>query len=72
MFWITNNAIQLAKIERDEKGYYGDPIGNNTIGVQSVDILLKTRIHEWRFMALQNKDPRSSTNNQLMGLQWKL
>lgn len=51
--------IQLAKIESDEKGRYGDPIGNKTIGVQSGDIILKTRIHVWRFMILpkQNRTP---------------
>lgn len=48
--------IQLAKIESDEKGRYGDPIGNKTIGVQSGDIILKTRIHVWRFMTLPKQN----------------
>lgn len=49
--------IQLAKIESDEKRRYGDPIGNKTIGVQSGDIILKTRIHVWRFMTLSKQSP---------------
>lgn len=49
--------IQLAKIESDDKGRYGDPIGNKTIGVQSGDIILKTRIHVWRFMILPKQSP---------------
>jgi len=59
-------AIQFAKIESDEKGRYGNPVGNKTVGAQSGDIILKTRIHEWRFMTLQNKVPHNSTDNQFM------
>ena len=46
---------QLASLQ---KGRYGDPIGNKTIGVQSGDLILKTRIHVWRFMTLpKQKSP---------------
>ncbi len=57
--------IQLAKIESDEKGRYGDPIGNKTIGLQSGDIILKTRIHVWLFITLP-KQSSSQFNNQLI------
>lgn len=59
--------IQLAKIESDEKGRYGDPIGNKTIGVQSGDIILKTRIHVWHFMTLPKQSPSQFNNQSIHG-----
>lgn len=42
-----NLPIQLAKIESQDIGKYGDPMGKKTIGLVANSITLPTRIHQW-------------------------
>lgn len=44
--------ITLAKVESEETGRYGDPIGKKIIGVQTESTLLQTRTRQWHFLQI--------------------
>ena len=43
-----DNPIKLMKIDSQERGKYGDPIGKKICGVETDSIQLPTRSHQWR------------------------
>ena len=43
-----DNPIKLMKIDSQEPGKYGDPIGKKICGVETETIQLPTRLHQWR------------------------
>ena len=53
-----NLPIQLAKIESDDIGKYGDPMGKKTIGLIAGSITLPTRIHQWSITTIKNIDEK--------------
>lgn len=44
--------IQLAKVETEELGKYGDPQEKKLIGVKTENFVLRTRTHTWRLMMI--------------------
>lgn len=44
----ASRPISLAKVWSDEPGKYGEPKGNQVIGVTDGLMILPTRVHEWR------------------------
>lgn len=45
--------VKLAKVESNETGKYGDPVGKRIIGVEADSIILPTRIHQWKIMTIR-------------------
>lgn len=45
--------IQLAKVESQDIGKYGDPMGKKTIGLTANSITLPTRIHQWSITTMK-------------------
>lgn len=47
-----NNPIKLMKIDSQERGKYGDPIGKRICGVETNSIQLTTRLHRWQIQKI--------------------
>lgn len=47
-----DNPISLLKIDSQEPGKYGDPIGKKICGVQTDSIQLPTRLHQWQIQKI--------------------
>lgn len=44
--------VKLTKVESDQTGKYGDPIGEKIIGVEAGSIVIQTRIHQWKVISI--------------------
>ncbi len=54
-----DNPISLLKIDSQQPGKYGDPIGKKICGVETDTIQLPTRLHQWLIQKIP-VDPEST------------
>ncbi len=50
------NKPELFKVWSDKEGQYGDPVGNIIIGIKYLNILIPTKIHNWRIELKNSKN----------------
>lgn len=58
----SDQPIQLHKIWPDKPGYYGEPLGFQTRGVEKDGVVLPTRLHQWTIN--MKPDHQDGTNHK--------
>lgn len=65
-----DNPIRLLKIDSQQPGKYGDPIGKKICGVETDTIQLPTRVHQWQIQKI-TADTESTERQGRKAPEWE-